>query len=424
MFDRVVTCLFLHIFQALPQWRFILPCLLSLVPVRALITQIPLPPEVQSCFDEQTLPRTEVGEVVFTRCVHRVLWRRLVLKDGGRLGADAEQWISGLVDMSNLFEITDSHNHVSHGRHKRQTNRGSLDSPAIDAISRNFILPDRRMLDSMSVPGQSVDMGSSFGGGTSGGRETVPMGSSSRGMDSRVGDRAGGSQFVDRPIDGRTLDIPMDGRPLGSMGSIGGTTMDRSTNQLLDSIIGTGLDLNERPLDTSRQTDGLLMDRGLDSRTIDRGFDGRPMDRSIESRTVDRGFDGRFMDRTLDGRGIDRAFDGRSTDRASGGRSMDMGLDGRPMPIDRGFDGRNIDRSMDRRPMDGRALDSRRMQPDVRPRDGMRPTSGPQTSRRQPRVRKEYRQMTDTERELFHRAINMLKADRVKFYLYRIPFFL
>ncbi|WAR30496.1 TYR3-like protein [Mya arenaria] len=35
-----------------------------------------------------------------------------------------------------------------------------------------------------------------------------------------------------------------------------------------------------------------------------------------------------------------------------------------------------------------------------------------QPSRRQPRVRKEYRLLTDEERRLFHRALNMLRADR------------
>lgn len=36
-----------------------------------------------------------------------------------------------------------------------------------------------------------------------------------------------------------------------------------------------------------------------------------------------------------------------------------------------------------------------------------------QVPRRQPRVRKEYRQLSDIERRLFHRALNMLKADTV-----------
>lgn len=36
-----------------------------------------------------------------------------------------------------------------------------------------------------------------------------------------------------------------------------------------------------------------------------------------------------------------------------------------------------------------------------------------QSLRRQPRVRKEYRMLTDRERQLFHRALNMLKTDTV-----------
>jgi hypothetical protein len=46
-----------------------------------------------------------------------------------------------------------------------------------------------------------------------------------------------------------------------------------------------------------------------------------------------------------------------------------------------------------------------------------------QTLRRQPRVRKEYRMLTERERFMFHRAINMLKADTVSNKSRAIEFF-
>lgn len=76
----------------------------------ARITEIPLPRDVHLCFERQLSKSNvsnSVGEVIFSRCVHKVLWAKqtpqLVKQP---FGADAINWISGLVEMSHIPELT------------------------------------------------------------------------------------------------------------------------------------------------------------------------------------------------------------------------------------------------------------------------------------------------------------------------------
>lgn len=75
----------------------------------AKITEIALPRDVHKCF-ERELERTNVtdsiGEVIFSRCVHKVLWaKQTPTLTEQPLGTDAMKWISGLVDMSHILDF-------------------------------------------------------------------------------------------------------------------------------------------------------------------------------------------------------------------------------------------------------------------------------------------------------------------------------
>ncbi|KAL4218822.1 hypothetical protein ACF0H5_021410 [Mactra antiquata] len=131
-----------------------------------------------------------------------------------------------------------------------------------------------------------------------------------------------------------------------------------------------------------------------------RGNGDRPADGSFPS-------DGRMDGRLPTGQRSERQHS--SPDRGLSGQFLsDMGLDGQ-IPSNFGLDGQL---PADRR-ADGTMPSGRRMEGQLPAdrRDERLPSNRRQTLRRQPRVRKEYRMLTDRERQLFHRAVNMLKTD-------------
>lgn len=71
----------------------------------AKITEIPLPSDIQLCFEKAEQDKHMVGEVLFSRCVLRILSRRQSQPETKPLGDDAVKWISGLVDMHHLNEL-------------------------------------------------------------------------------------------------------------------------------------------------------------------------------------------------------------------------------------------------------------------------------------------------------------------------------
>lgn len=86
-------------------YKSVLFVLLYLPAVYGKITELSLPTDIQYCFENAEIDTTSVGEVIFTRCVHRILWRRQTRPETTPLGDDAVQWISGLVDMNHLNDL-------------------------------------------------------------------------------------------------------------------------------------------------------------------------------------------------------------------------------------------------------------------------------------------------------------------------------
>ena len=69
------------------------------------ITELSLPSDIQLCFENAERDTTSVGEVIFTRCIHRILWKRQSTPEAKPLSDDAVRWISGLVDMNQLNDL-------------------------------------------------------------------------------------------------------------------------------------------------------------------------------------------------------------------------------------------------------------------------------------------------------------------------------
>ena len=100
----------------------------------SIITEIPLPEDVQQCFDisltQTNSTQRTIAEVVYARCVHGILWNKQHTQQTDKLADDAVKWIQGLVNMDSLYngyEVTNdgivpSQNGVN-GRWKRQTTR-------------------------------------------------------------------------------------------------------------------------------------------------------------------------------------------------------------------------------------------------------------------------------------------------------------
>lgn len=105
---------------------FIACCLSS---AYALITEIPLPSDVHMCFERELTNSNvtnEIGEVIFSRCVHKMLWlKQTSMLEKQPIGKDAEKWISGLVDMSDIkdFISGNSHRDPHRLRPRRQASR-------------------------------------------------------------------------------------------------------------------------------------------------------------------------------------------------------------------------------------------------------------------------------------------------------------
>ncbi|XP_045207859.1 uncharacterized protein LOC123559808 [Mercenaria mercenaria] len=100
----------------------------------AKITEIPLPTDVHLCF-EQELSQSNVtnviGEVIFSRCVHKVLWVKQTPQLKKRpLGTDAENWITSLVERSHIMDFPSGNSHPDayRPRPRRQASRAQTGS--------------------------------------------------------------------------------------------------------------------------------------------------------------------------------------------------------------------------------------------------------------------------------------------------------
>lgn len=145
-------------------------CVLYISSTLARITEIPLPADIHRCFEReltQSNINQTVGEMVFSRCVHRVLWQQQTAKmPAPSLGADALKWINGLVNMNSLLNIDslsgvhDIHN-PSNKRPRRQTERRTPDARQPEVGDRRIHdFSDRRPQDfrQTDTAGRPIDL--------------------------------------------------------------------------------------------------------------------------------------------------------------------------------------------------------------------------------------------------------------------------